>query len=130
MAERSASSCLVVKRTRGTSTMTTLSKPDRVAGSSGTSSGSIVTTSPSRVLRAATRSLATASSPGTTRTRGGPETSVEASARSFWGKVSPAASTTARKTWKPAALGVTLKTTGVVPATREVRWVSTRAPSA
>ena len=61
---------------------------------------------------------------------GSPLTIVSASARSFWANVLPAASTTARKTWKPASVGLTRKVTVVVPTGRSTCGVPTSAPSA
>ena len=84
----------------------------------------------SRWLRsAATSSVATLSSPARTSVRGVPLTIVLESARSFWLNVSRAASTTARKVWNPASLGVTSKVTLVVPASSATGCALTSAPS-
>ena len=52
------------------------------------------------------------------------------SARSFWLNVSRAASTTARKVWKPASVGLTSKVTVVEPAASSTGCVATSVPSA
>ena len=62
--------------------------------------------------------------------RGSPLTMVFESARSFWLNVSRAASTTARKVWKPASVGLTSKVTVVEPAASSTGWVATSVPSA
>ena len=81
-------------------------------------------------LSAATSWLATWSLPARISVRGSPLTMVFESARSFWLKVSRAASTTARNVWKPASVGLTSKVTRVTPASSWTGWVATSAPSA
>ena len=79
---------------------------------------------------AATSSAATFSSPRRTRIRGSPLTIVFESARLFWLNVSWAASTTTRKVWRPASVGLTWNVTRLTPTTRSRRLVSISAPSA
>ena len=105
---------------RGTSTSTMLSKPDRVAGSSGTSPGASSRRrprgspgpSPGRrrpPRRPARRGHAAAPTPASRRRPG------RSGGRCPWPLP------TARKTWKPASLGVTWKTTRVTPCASVVR---------